>query len=280
MLGNFSCFCCHLVTFFKINFFKILSDCQREWIQIRLILVQIVCKGYQQTTKGTAYTAREELRLSWNNFLYITLKSTCGHPQFIDNRRKIILVLQQSHHSPFLAFQEKQRIDLTHFPLSVSVNISEYVSSVDRLPWTFKNAAGPDQTAPQEQSGQVLQCFHLLQENYDACFYDTCQRCCYLSSSYLSVISWSCNLINDHNDAVSDLTHCLLVSSADNICEQFGPRSGSKLFDTLMVFLKEFFETFDFEKNQQTTTKRENFPRRQRVKFIQKISKHARIINQ
>ena len=28
MLGNFSCFCCHLVTFFKINFFKILSDCQ------------------------------------------------------------------------------------------------------------------------------------------------------------------------------------------------------------------------------------------------------------
>ena len=22
MLGNFSCFCCHLLTFFKINFFK------------------------------------------------------------------------------------------------------------------------------------------------------------------------------------------------------------------------------------------------------------------
>ena len=56
--------------------------------------------------------------------------------------------------------------------------------------------------------------------------YDTCQRCCYLSFSYLSVISWSCNLINDHNDAVSDLTHCRLVSSADNFCKQFGPRSG------------------------------------------------------
>ena len=45
-----------------------------------------------------------------------------------------------------------------------------------------------------------------------------------------------------------------LVLSADNFCKQFGPRSGptkcrawsvSKLFDTLMVFLKEFF----FEKS-------------------------------
>ena len=31
--------------------------------------------------------------------------------------------------------------------------------------------------------------------------------------------------------------------------------SKSKLSDTLMVFLKEFFETVDFEKNQQTTKK-------------------------
>ena len=30
---------------------------------------------------------------------------------------------------------------------------------------------------------------------------------------------------------------------------------GSKLFDTLMVFLKEFFEKVDFESNQQTTKK-------------------------
>ena len=29
-----------------------------------------------------------------------------------------------------------------------------------------------------------------------------------------------------------------LLSSADNLCKQFGPRSGSKLFDTLMLFLK------------------------------------------
>ena len=57
-------------------------------------------------------------------------------------------------------------------------------------------------------------------------------------------------------------TLCLLVSSVDNLCKQFGPRSGLttcrawsgfKLFDTLMVFLKEFFENVDFEKNQQTT---------------------------
>ena len=31
------------------------------------------------------------------------------------------------------------------------------------------------------------------------------------------------------------LTQCLLVSSADNFSEQFGPRFGLKLFDTLMV---------------------------------------------
>ena len=65
--------------------------------------------------------------------------------------------------------------------------------------------------------------------------------------------------------------------SADNFCKQFGTRSGpterltcsgSKLFDTLMVFLKEFFEKVDFEKNQQTTKKHEKLPRRQRVKRV------------
>ena len=35
------------------------------------------------------------------------------------------------------------------------------------------------------------------------------------------------------------LALCLLVAAADNLCKQFGPRS--KLFDTLMVFTKEFF---------------------------------------
>ena len=45
------------------------------------------------------------------------------------------------------------------------------------------------------------------------------------------------------------MNHC-------NFCRQFGPRSGSKLFDTLIIFLKEFFEKVDFEKNQRTTKKK------------------------
>ena len=48
------------------------------------------------------------------------------------------------------------------------------------------------------------------------------------------------------------------------LCKQFGPKSrptfcrswsGSKWFDTLIVFLKEFLEKVNFEKSQQTTTK-------------------------
>ena len=59
------------------------------------------------------------------------------------------------------------------------------------------------------------------------------------------------------------LTLCQhLVSSSVNICKQFGPRSGSTLcrawsgsilFDTLMLFQKEFFEKNNSEKIQQTT---------------------------
>ena len=52
------------------------------------------------------------------------------------------------------------------------------------------------------------------------------------------------------------LTLCLLVLSANNLCKQFGPRSGptghqafseSRLFDTLMVFLNNFAKKLDFE---------------------------------
>ena len=39
-----------------------------------------------------------------------------------------------------------------------------------------------------------------------------------------------------------------------------------KLFDTLMVFLKEFFKKVDFEKNLHTTKKHEKLPKMQRVK--------------
>ena len=55
------------------------------------------------------------------------------------------------------------------------------------------------------------------------------------------------------------LTLCLPVSSADNLGKQFGPN----LFDILMVFLKEFFQKVNFEKNQQTTKKHEKLPSRQ-----------------
>ena len=58
MLGNFSCLCCRLLTFFKVNFLSgTLSECQTVWIQIRtnimsvLIWIQTVCKVNQQTTK-------------------------------------------------------------------------------------------------------------------------------------------------------------------------------------------------------------------------------------
>ena len=59
------------------------------------------------------------------------------------------------------------------------------------------------------------------------------------------------------------------MSSVDNLCKQFAPRSGptnhqarsgSKLFDTLMVFLKEFSEKVKFEKNLQTTKSMQHYP--------------------
>ena len=56
-----------------------------------------------------------------------------------------------------------------------------------------------------------------------------------------------------------------LVSSAENLYKQFGSRSGpTKLFATLMVILKEFFEKVNFEKcsrRQKTRT----FPSMQKV---------------
>ena len=70
MLGNFSGFCCRLLTFFKIIFFEKISF--RNIIRVsngfdldQVILVQTVCKGYQQMTK-VATIAREELK---NDFI-------------------------------------------------------------------------------------------------------------------------------------------------------------------------------------------------------------------
>ena len=70
-------------------------------------------------------------------------------------------------------------------------------------------------------------------------------------------------------------TLCLLVTSANNLCKQFRPRSGqtkrrarseSKLFDTLMIFLKEFFKKLDFEQKKLETKNHEKLPSMQRIK--------------
>ena len=92
--------------------------------------------------------------------------------------------------------------------------------------------------------------------------------------SHVGTFSWVEPILSNE-DEMSCLTLCLPVSSADNFGKQFGPRSGptnrrawsgSKLFDILMVFLKEFFQKVNFEKNQQTTKKHEKLPSRQWVK--------------
>ena len=46
-----------------------------------------------------------------------------------------------------------------------------------------------------------------------------------------------------------------ILSSAGDLYKHRTERTGSKQFDTLIVFLKELFEKVNFEKSQQTTTK-------------------------
>ena len=67
---------------------------------------------------------------------------------------------------------------------------------------------------------------------------------------------------------------CLLVLSADNLCNQFETRSGSTKcrawsgsnpFDTQMVFLKEFFQKVDFEKKSAEDKKAWTISRGQRI---------------
>ena len=92
-----------------------------------------------------------------------------------------------------------------------------------------------------------------------------------------------------HSDRVPErivfwiISYCLSLascdlSSADNFCKQFRPRSGqtkcrswsgSKLFDTLIVFLKELFEKVVIlkKKSQHTTTKAWKITHMQRVNY-------------
>ena len=74
------------------------------------------------------------------------------------------------------------------------------------------------------------------------------------------------------------------MSTTDSFWKQFvhrsGPtkrqaRSGSKLFNTLMVFLKEFFEKVDIEKHQQTTISMQKLPSVQIVYFQDKKVLHS-----
>ena len=60
----------------------------------------------------------------------------------------------------------------------------------------------------------------------------------------------------------------IFSNSLDPDQAQLGARSGSKLFDTLMAFLKEFYEKVYFEKNQQTTKRHAKLPSRQSVNEV------------
>ena len=71
------------------------------------------------------------------------------------------------------------------------------------------------------------------------------------------------------NSLSISLTIYLLVMSTNNLCKQFGPRSGptkcrawsgSKLFDTLTAFLKEFLQKVDFEKISRRHKFMQNYP--------------------
>ena len=58
---------------------------------------------------------------------------------------------------------------------------------------------------------------------------------------------------------------CLLITIAnildpDQARQIVGLDPGTKLFDTLIVFLKVYFEKANFEKNQQTTKNMQNYP--------------------
>ena len=83
--------------------------------------------------------------------------------------------------------------------------------------------------------------------------------------------------ISSWKKGYSPLTLCVLMSSAGIISKQVGSRTGptkcracsrSKLFDTLMVFLKEFFKKIDFEiKFSRRKKSMQNYPVNYILKF-------------
>ena len=98
--------------------------------------------------------------------------------------------------------------------------------------------------------------FHLNNKTISSCApLRTVQNLCY--------VLFANTIATDAAPEFQKFLTCLLVLSADNICKEFGPRSGSELFATLIVILKEFLKKKMILKNNQTDDqKHEKFPRR------------------
>ena len=139
----------------------------------------------------------------------------------------------------------------------------------------MENSVNPDQQASSEASWSGSTLFSKKDNSMvsrtslaSSGFWLTCRCRSMIHISAPSKISWAgqYNLGYFQKCTLSLilLPLYLLLSSAANLCKQFGPRSGQtkyrswsgfKQFDTLNVFLKYFLEKVNFEKTQQTTTK-------------------------
>ena len=88
-------------------------------------------------------------------------------------------------------------------------------------------------------------------------------------SRLLITLFWCFMSMSTNFQACQDNFLSSRVELADNRCKKFGPRSGptecrswsgSKLFDTWIVYLKEFFENINFEKEGADDKSMKNYP--------------------
>ena len=77
------------------------------------------------------------------------------------------------------------------------------------------------------------------------------------ASKETGVSSIPSELASVDEDKIINVSNYILYVPLISICQTW---SGSNLVDTPMVFLKEFFENVDFEKNQQMTKNMNDFP--------------------